>query len=510
MGKHGSKIRSNVPVINGDNMYNWSIPSVSGTFDSKLRVVSTTNSTVLGMSRTFTLTNVASSFTVTNPKKGDSKQAGVADIVKFSYQGPKTLANVYFTVDSGNTWKLLADNISIIKGDTTIAIKIPIETLASNGGLIKVFDTTGLTGISELFTIKAAPATINVTSPVAKAYLLSGNTQAISWEGYSVDTVKIEYSLDNGTTWLPIQSKVVSTNGINSFNWNVVSVTEAKKASLIRISSLADNTSGKSAIFTISNTYPSTDARLTEIAVNGKIIATFDAETLSYDFKVPYSIIYAPKVSVKTSGSAAKYSIKNVAKFNGSTAITVTAEDGITMRTYFVNFYKDKASSNASLADLKVNGKTISSFKPTTHIYNVILPAGTTVVPAIVGAVADTTAKIVVNNATLNGKTTIVVTAEDGVTKATYEIDFSVAVDVELVAANPISIYPNPVIDNLIIANAENSKIFIYNLNGQTIKAINNIDKFVSINFSSFEPGAYILRIVKGDAVTERKVIKLK
>jgi hypothetical protein len=511
-GKTWLKIRSNIPTANGDNKFNWSIPVVSGTFDTRLRVISAADSKVLGVSKTFTLTDVQASITITNPKKGDTKQAGVQDSVKFAYVGPATSVAVYFSADSGATWKLLADNNSIMEGNAVVGIKIPIATPVSTGGQIKISDTTGLTGVSDLFTIKAAPATIIVSSPSAKAYLISGNKTSIAWESYSVDSVKIDYSLDNGKTWSIISNKVIAANGTNSYNWDVANVTNIMKASLIRVTNAANNkVSDTSAVFTINNKYPSTDARLTEIDINGIAISKFDAETTSYDFTVPFSVVNAPKVTAKTSSANASFVVNNATHLNGTTSITVTAEDAVTMRVYNVNFTKNKVSSNASLADLKISGKTVTGFKANTYLYKVTLAAGTTIAPVVSAIVADTTAKVTVKTTTtLPWISTISVTAEDGKTKATYEIDFTVPVDVVVVAARTIRIYPNPVTDNLTVTNAENAKIFIYNLNGQMVKAINTTDKATSIDFSSYEPGSYILKIVKGEIVTESKVIKMK
>ena len=85
-------------------------------------------------------------------------------------------------------------------------------------------------------------------------------------------------------------------------------------------------------------------------------------------------------------------------------------------------------SSDATLADLTVDGVTVTGFAPATEEYNVELPFGTTVVPAVAGTKNDPYAKsVVVTQATsVNGSATVVVTAEDNSTK-TYTINFSVA-----------------------------------------------------------------------------------
>ncbi len=84
-------------------------------------------------------------------------------------------------------------------------------------------------------------------------------------------------------------------------------------------------------------------------------------------------------------------------------------------------------SSDATLADLKVNGTTVTGFNAETLVYNVELAAGTTAVPVVTATVNEEHATAVVNAASvLPGSTAVVVTAEDG-SNMTYTVNFTVA-----------------------------------------------------------------------------------
>lgn len=85
-------------------------------------------------------------------------------------------------------------------------------------------------------------------------------------------------------------------------------------------------------------------------------------------------------------------------------------------------------ATDATLADLKVNGATVSGFNAATTAYNVKLPYGTTIVPTVTATANDTgKAKVQITQATvLPGSTVIVVTAEDGITVKTYKVNFIV------------------------------------------------------------------------------------
>ena len=107
---------------------------------------------------------------------------------------------------------------------------------------------------------------------------------------------------------------------------------------------------------------------------------------------------------------------------NSSADFGITA-NGLTIFNNVMN-----ASADATLSDLKVDGTTVTGFNPSTKTYNVTLPAGTTTVPTVAATVKDTGATAAVTPASsLPGATTVLVTAADGTTKKTYNINFTVA-----------------------------------------------------------------------------------
>ena len=97
---------------------------------------------------------------------------------------------------------------------------------------------------------------------------------------------------------------------------------------------------------------------------------------------------------------------------------------------YFDNIYFWKApaaqGTDTSLSALTVDGSSIADFGALKTSYSLELPAGTTVVPTVAATPTDTNASAVVTAATsLPGTTTLVVTAQDGVTTNTVSIAFT-------------------------------------------------------------------------------------
>lgn len=108
------------------------------------------------------------------------------------------------------------------------------------------------------------------------------------------------------------------------------------------------------------------------------------------------------------------------------TTITVTSEDGKSTTTYKIKFVS-RASNNAKLADLQVNGATVNGFNAYLGSYNVALPYGTTTIPTVTATAQDANASVSVTQAnSVTGNATVLVTAADGTTQ-TYTITFSVA-----------------------------------------------------------------------------------
>lgn len=109
------------------------------------------------------------------------------------------------------------------------------------------------------------------------------------------------------------------------------------------------------------------------------------------------------------------------------TVITVKSEDGKSTTTYKIKFVTE-ASSNARLADIQVNGETISGFNGYIGTYNVQLPYGTTAAPTVTYTAAEDGQTVSVTQATsVTGTATVNVTAPDKKTTMTYTLNFSVA-----------------------------------------------------------------------------------
>ncbi len=170
----------------------------------------------------------------------------------------------------------------------------------------------------------------------------------------------------------------------------------------------------------------SNDATLSDLKVNGVTVTGFASGTLSYEISLPFGAVAVPTVTATTTHTSATKLITSAASLPGTTLVRVTAQDGITVKIYSLNFTVAK-NNDASLSDLKVSGTTITGFSSTVLTYTQMLPFGTVVVPTVTATTSDANASRVITPASsLPGATTILVTAENGTNTRIYTINFTV------------------------------------------------------------------------------------
>lgn len=109
------------------------------------------------------------------------------------------------------------------------------------------------------------------------------------------------------------------------------------------------------------------------------------------------------------------------------TQITVTAADGSSTHTYLIQFVS-RASTNAKLASIEVNGQPLEDFNAYINNYTYSLPYKTTAIPVVTASAQDANAQVIITQPTgVNGQAQIHVVAQDGVAQQNYTVQFCVA-----------------------------------------------------------------------------------
>jgi hypothetical protein len=167
------------------------------------------------------------------------------------------------------------------------------------------------------------------------------------------------------------------------------------------------------------------NALLSNLLIEGVQVGGFSPADANYTVELPFGTTTVPVVTAVPEDVNATVAITPAANLPGNTYVRVTAEDGVTNKTYSVSFVLLPASTDATLSDLMVNGVTLTGFNPATQDYTYTLPFGTTTVPVVTAVTSHDAASMVIRAATLvPGITTVTVTAQDVRVNKTYTINF--------------------------------------------------------------------------------------
>lgn len=164
----------------------------------------------------------------------------------------------------------------------------------------------------------------------------------------------------------------------------------------------------------------STNAYLEGILVENILIDGFEKD--SFNYTITSDTI--PDIAIVKGD---KNQSVEIATNESQIIITVTAENEAVSQIYTINIESSQPKSdNALLSGIEINGDLLADFSSNIFSYNFVLPMHTTIVPdiiAVLGAQGQST-NIITNG--VNGTTTIIVVAENGVTTSSYTIAFSV------------------------------------------------------------------------------------
>jgi len=212
----------------------------------------------------------------------------------------------------------------------------------------------------------------------------------------------------------------------------------------------------------------SNDATLANLAVDaGTLTPAFTAAEPSYAVTAPWGTASVGVATITiaqnggqpvsaTSGSPASVPVPPVGS-STTISIVVLAQDLATTQTYTVKLAQDPGD-DAALSGLTLGGASPRGFSPATLAYAFGVPNGTSSVP-VVATPRDSLANVSINGLPANGgaavpvalaggaaTVTVVVTARNGTTQATYTVSVSEAPQIGLASARQVSMDPSPLL----------------------------------------------------------------
>ncbi|RED98418.1 T9SS type A sorting domain-containing protein [Marinoscillum furvescens] len=439
---------------------------------------------------------------------------GTATVVVSGYDLGAATSNTYsvnFTVAAPSDDATLASmtidgaayagfDAAVLEYDTTLAFgTTTVPTIAANaaheGATVVVTEAQSLPGTTTVEVTAEdgqTKKTYSVNFKVAEkasddATLASLSIDGNAYPGFAAATLTYDTTLAYGTTVVP--TITAAANHVKA-SIEVNAATELPGSTTVVVTAQDGSTQTYTVNFKIAD--PSTDATLASLTVDGEAVAGFDAATLSYEVTLAYGTTVVPTVAATANDANATVEITAATSLPGATTVVVTAQDGSTASTYTVDFKVEAPATDATLADLTVDGTTITGFDAATLSYELELATGTTTVPTVAATATDANATVEITAATsLPGATTIVVTAQDGSTTQTYAVNFTLeplsTPHVEL------AVYPNPTVGIVTLTGVQNvNEVRIINLGGLEItKPVIN----QQIDVTDLEAGVYFINI---------------
>lgn len=264
---------------------------------------------------------------------------------------------------------------------------------------IQVLTNTGSNSNFYEVAFVAAPAATNI------ATLSSITIDGEALEGFDPATETYNVELPFGTTTVPTVAAVATSKKANAV---VTPATAIPGATTIAVTAEDGATTKTYTINFTTAASASTDATLSTITIDGKAIAGFKSDSMTYAYEVAYNYEAGkfPVVAAVANDESATIAYTQITAFPGKATILVTAQAGNTL-TYTIDI--TKATAPKILSEVVfINGAKGASLNGVVRVPYL----ADTEVPTIVSAVAADGATAVV----AEDKNSITVTGEDNTT----------------------------------------------------------------------------------------------
>jgi hypothetical protein len=184
----------------------------------------------------------------------------------------------------------------------------------------------------------------------------------------------------------------------------------------------------------LSDNVLSNNADLSSLSVSqGNLQPAFSPAVTSYTVDLPGNTTSVPTLSAVAAHPGAYVAISQATSLTGAisertAAVIVTAEDGVTLKSYTVVFNL-LPISDADLISLQTSAGILNPvFQPAIYNYSVVLPFGTVDVPHVIAIPSDPLAFVeIIQPVTPDGFATVQVTSADSLLTNTYSVNYFIA-----------------------------------------------------------------------------------
>ena len=330
------------------------------------------------------------------------------NVVKNIYSNKATKAD--FNTGGTNKWGVSNSDISPV-----VTGHIKLTLTASSSGKYAAIDNLAVT-------YQAGPPPASTDATLSSIVYGAEQTPV---PGFAAD--QLSYEVELPADYVGGAPSVQVTTSDANATTNITQATTLPGVATIVVTA-EDGTTTKT--YTVTFTKESADPKVESATwpnIRGTAVIDQVNKTITGQVLNGSSLSLEPTFIGKYLNSQSPTGVQNFA--NGAISYTFTSASNA-QTVYSVTITESPAvSTDATLSSLTYGGKSVPNFSPSTLTYNIELTAGTKTPPTIAATPNDNKATMTITQASsVPGVGKVEVTAEDGTTKLTYTINYTVQV----------------------------------------------------------------------------------
>ena len=328
-----------------------------------------------------------------------------------------------FSTDKGTSWG--TEIIVAHDGNkTSHDIVIDATNIPSGANGFRVIRKAGTSTVVNSITLTCGGSTPALSSDATLSSIVYGTDQT-PVPNFSAS--KLDYDVELPATYVGGAPSVQVTTTDANATTNITQATTLPGTATITVKA-EDGTTTKT--YTVTFTKASADPKVLTATwdnIQGSAVIDQVNKTITGQVKNGSSLTLAPSF---TGNNIDHWTPTDAQDFSTGSKNYVFISSTTESTQYTVTITESPAvSSDAKLKSLTYGGTSVPNFSPTTYVYNIELNSGIKTPPTIAATANDSKATVNITQASsVPGTGKVDVTAEDGITKLTYTINYTVQV----------------------------------------------------------------------------------
>lgn len=202
-------------VVAAIGSFAWTVPAAVSN-NCLIRISDTANAALNDISNAAFSISLATNITLTNPNGGESWTTNSNHNITWTSSAISDV-KLEYSLNGGNTWNTIISSTPAAAG----AYNWTLPGTPSPNCKIRITDVSNIsnTDMSDALFSIVLPPSVAVVSPNGGEIFNVGTNQNIVWTSNAISDVKIEFSINNGSSWSVITPSTPAAAG--SYSWNI-------------------------------------------------------------------------------------------------------------------------------------------------------------------------------------------------------------------------------------------------------------------------------------------------